>query len=618
MAAVEQLTMNLNSLGLQDHTLREEADVEHNPIDLYRSYISTELSKISGVDASLIYPALETSISKDSADLNLPVPRLRAKGGKPQELAAKWAEEFPKNLVEVAANGIFLRFNFIGSSLTKLVLPMIWNQRKEFGRNESAKGKVAVIEFSSPNIAKPFHAGHLRSTIIGSFLSNLHESQGWKVHRVNYLGDWGKQFGLLAIGFKRYGNDKELEENPMRHLYDVYVKINADATAEEEKIQQESAEAESKGVPYTPFATLHDKAREFFRHMEAGDEQSLKIWSRFRELSILKLKETYERLNIEYDEYDGESQVSLPFMDEMTDLLKQKNLVEQDNGALLIDLAKFDKKLGKAVVRKSDGATLYLTRDIGTAVKRYEKYHFDKSIYVVASQQDMYFAQLFKIFELMGFEWAKKCVHINYGLVQGMSTRKGKAIFLDDIMEVAKEEMHKVMQNNEEKYSQIENPEEVADIVGKTAIRIQDSTGKRINNYAFDWSRMTSFEGDTGPYLQYAHSRLSSVQRNVDFTDEQMKNADLSLITEPDAYELVRLLGQYPDVLKSAFRFQETSTVVTYLFKLTHAVSKLYDILWVKGREENLQLARLALFGAAKQVLNNGMRLLGLTPLERM
>ncbi|CAA21267.1 mitochondrial and cytoplasmic arginine-tRNA ligase Rrs1/Mrs1 [Schizosaccharomyces pombe] len=615
--SVDQISKSLSTLGLQDLPVFREADIHHNPVDVYRSYISSELSKINGVDVSLIYPALETSISKDSADLNLPVPRLRVKG-KPQELAQKWAEAFPKDLVEVTANGIFLRFNFNGPSLTKLILPIIWEQRENYGRNESGSGKVAVIEFSSPNIAKPFHAGHLRSTIIGSFLANLHESQGWKVHRVNYLGDWGKQFGLLAIGYKKYGDEDQLKSNPIRHLYDVYVKVNADATEEDEKIQKDKAEAESKGLPYTPPLSLHDKAREFFKRMEDGDEESLKVWARFRDLSITKLKDTYDRLNIHYDEYDGESQVSLELMNKMVDELRSLNLIEEDGGALLIDLSKHDKKLGKAIVQKRDGTTLYLTRDIGTAYKRYEKYKFDKSIYVVSSQQDMYFSQLFKIFELMGFDWAKKCVHINYGLVQGMSTRKGKAVFLDDIMEVAKEEMHKVMQKNEEKYAQVENPEEVADIVGKTAIRIQDSTGKRINNYAFDWSRMTSFEGDTGPYLQYAHSRLSSVRRNVNYTDEEIMGANLELLTEPDAYDLVRLLGQYPDVLKNAFRFQETSTVVTYLFKLTHAVSKLYDILWVRGRERDIQLARLALFGAAKQVLNNGMTLLGLTPLERM
>ncbi|EEB05633.2 cytoplasmic arginine-tRNA ligase Rrs1/Mrs1 [Schizosaccharomyces japonicus yFS275] len=611
MASVADITKTLQTLGLDETSdLSAQADVFKNPVDIYRSYIANELHKISGVDRELIYPALETNISKDAADLNLPVPRLRAKG-KPAELASKWAEAFPKGYVNCEANGIFLRFNFDGSKLTELVLPMIWSKQSEYGRNNSGNGKVAVIEFSSPNIAKPFHAGHLRSTIIGSFLANLHESQGWKVYRINYLGDWGKQFGLLAVGFELHGDEEQLSKDPIRHLYQVYVKINADATAEQEKIDAEKAEAEAAGKPYETPVTLHDKARQFFKRMEEGDEEALKVWGRFRELSITKLQETYERLNIKYDQYDGESQVPLDLMNEALEKLKTLGLIEEDKGALLVDLSKHDKKLGKAIVQKSDGATLYLTRDIGTAIRRYNKYHFDKSIYVVASQQDLYFAQLFKIFELMGFEWAKKCVHINYGLVQGMSTRKGKAVFLDDIMEVAKEEMHKVMKKNEEKYAQIKNPEEVADIVGKTAVRIQDSTGKRVNNYVFDWSRMLSFEGDTGPYLQYAHSRLCSVRRKVNFTDEQIANADLSLLKEQDAFDLVRLLSQYPDVLKSSFRFQETSTVVTYLFKLTHMVSKLYDILWVQGREEPLQLARLNLFGAARLVLYNGMTLLG-------
>lgn len=607
MSAVD-IQSTLSKLSIKEPKTYEGSFPNVNVVDLIRNYITEELSKISGVEEKLIFPALEWTNTQDRGDLLIPVPRLvRKKGANPKEIAAEWAEKFPcgEYLDKVEANGPFVQFFFKPNFLFNIVVPDILSRKEEYGSCKLVDDKKIIIEFSSPNIAKPFHAGHLRSTIIGGFLANLYEKLGWNVTRMNYLGDWGKQFGVLAVGFEKYGSEEALAKDPINHLFEVYVKINKDIEAEGDSLPLEES--------------TNGKARSYFKKMEDGDPEALKIWKKFRELSIEKYIDTYARLNIKYDVYSGESQVTKAAMDRAVELFEEKNLTHVDKGATLIDLTRFSKKLGKVIVKKSDGTTLYLTRDVGAAMERYEKYHFDKMIYVVATQQDLHVAQLFEILKQMGFEWAKNLQHVNFGMVQGMSTRKGTVVFLDNILEETKEKMHDVMKKNEAKYAQIENPEEVADYVGISAVMIQDMQSKRINNYEFKWERMLSFEGDTGPYLQYAHSRLRSVERNATtIPASKWVSADFSLLKEPAAILLVRLLAQYPDVLRNAIKTHEPATVVTYLFKLTHQVSSCYDVLWVAGQTDELATARLALYGAARQVLHNGMCLLGLTPVERM
>ncbi|ANZ73187.1 BA75_00162T0 [Komagataella pastoris] len=610
LGSVESLTENLNTLSLKLPEVSIQGSFpESNPVDLLRNYITQELSKISGVDKDLIFPALEWGTTLEKGDLLIPVPRLRIKGANPKDLAEKWAAAFPKGgyLKDVIAQGPFLQFFFNTSVLYKLVISDALERGDDFGALPLGKGQKVIVEFSSPNIAKPFHAGHLRSTIIGGFISNLYEKLGHEVIRMNYLGDWGKQFGVLAVGFERYGDEAKLKTDPINHLFEVYVKINQDI-----KAQSESTEEIAEGQ------SLDDQARAFFKKMENGDESALSLWKRFRELSIEKYIDTYARLNIKYDLYSGESQVPQEIMDEATKIFEEKGLVTEDQGAKLIDLTKFNKKLGKAIVQKKDGTSLYLTRDVGAAIDRYRKYKFDKMIYVIASQQDLHTAQFFEILKRMDFEWAKNLTHINFGMVLGMSSRRGTVVFLDNILEETKEKMHDVMRKNDSKYQQIANPEEVADLVGISAVMIQDMQSKRINNYEFKWERMTSFEGDTGPYLQYAHSRLASITRNADIDLAELPGADFGLLVEPQAEYLIRLLAQYPDVLRTSLKNHEPSTLVTYLFKLTHQVSSCYDVLWVAGQEKPLATARLALYASARQILYNGMLLLGLTPVERM
>lgn len=384
--------------------------------------------------------------------------------------------------------GTFLQFFFKPDALSKLVIPSILKGRTAYGQNpkhglkdpsDPEKGKkVVVFDFSSPNIAKPFHAGHLRSTIIGGFLANLYEAAGWDVIRLNYLGDWGTQFGLLALAWSMFGSEEKLLENPIGHLYDIYVEVNKLHGPEHDMIKKMKEDGKDTSEVFEK--SWGKKAQDYFRRMEEGDEEVLALWRRFRDLSIERYKQTYARLNIHYDYYSGESQVSPESVEAALKSLEEKGLLEESNGALIIDLEKYNKKLGKCRVKKADGTTLYLTRDIGAAIERYEKFHFDKMIYVVAMQQDLHLAQLFKILELMGRkEIADRCQHVNFGMVLGMSTRKGTVKFLDDILRDVGDKMHEVMRTNADKYAQVENPDQVADTLGITSVMVQDMTGKR-------------------------------------------------------------------------------------------------------------------------------------------
>jgi len=478
-----------------------------NPVDVYRHVISESLAPITGKPSSEIFERLAWTQTFEKGDLVLAVPALRIQGKKPQEQAREFGEQCPDTELvgKPVINGTFLQFFFKPDPLTKLVIGSILKEKGKYGTNDElglripsdpSSRKTIIVEFSSPNIAKPFHAGHLRSTIIGGFLANLYEAAGWKVIRMNYLGDWGRQYGLLANAYEAYGNEEDLERDPIGHLYDIYVKINKVSAPEEaaikevqeqlkqaEEQKQSTVELEEK-LKHLTAASTNEKARQYFKRLEDGDKDALGLWTRFRNLSITRYERTYARLNIHYDKYSGESQVEKERMERAVEQLKTSGLSEDSKGAVIVDLTKSKdkniKKLGKALVRKTDGSSLYLTRDIGEAVKRYEIYHFDKMIYVVSSQQDMHLAQLFKILELMGNdEVSSRCQHVNFGMVLGMSTRRGTVKFLDDILRDVGEHMHDVMRRNEKKYGQVEDPEKVSDTLGISAVMVQDMKGKR-------------------------------------------------------------------------------------------------------------------------------------------
>ena len=400
-------------------------------------------------------------------------------------------------------------------------------------------------------------------------------------------------------------------------------------------------------------------AAAWFKRMEDGDEDALKNWRVWRELSVKKYAEEYDRLNVHFDVYTGESQVGKKWQDSALERLDEMGLISDAEGAKLVDLEKW--KLGKAVLRKkgtfvplvvssvshpclddADGTSIYLTRDIGGAIERYERHKFDKMLYVISSQQDLHTAQFIKMLHLMEFPWASTIEHVNYGLVLGMSTRKGTVVFLEQIIREAASVMHEQMKKNQEKYAAVEDPEQTSLEVGLAAIKIQDMAAKRcapsslslsfhtdrtlagfsINNYTFNWDRMTSFEGDTGPYLQYAHVRLTSLTRKnpelLPLPPPDQISAE-TLAEQPAAREIVFLLGTYPDVVRTALRTHEPSGVVTFAFRLAHAISSAWETVVVKGEADvERARARMWLYLCARDVLGAAMRLLTIRPLERM
>lgn len=437
---------------------------------------------------------------------------------------------------------------------------------------------------------------------IGHYIKTIHQALGYETVGINYLGDWGKQFGVLAVGFEKYGDRQELKDDAIGHLLDVYIKINDDAKKDE---------------------SIHEVAREMFSKMEKGDEKALGIWKEFRDYSVINLEKTYARMGIKFDVYSGES-LQTEEMIKQEKALEEKKLVFEDRGAVLVDLTK--QKMGKVLIKKANGSSLYITRDIAAAFTRYHEYKFHKMYYVVAHQQELHFKQLFKILELMGYEWVKDCVHIAYGMVQTkdeetgkvetMSTRRGKSAFLTGILDESKEHMFKQMKENEKKFNEVHDPERVSDILGQSAVYVQDFSAQRLKNYLYTPQRMTSFEGHTGPYLQFAHARLSGILEKGD-ASLNMK-ANLDLVKETEGQDLILCLGKFPGILQHSFKQLEPSLLLAYLFELSHFVSVCHQSMWVKNQEKDLAEARLLMYWSAKQVLANGMRILGLEPLDRM
>lgn len=620
---------------------------EESAISFFRGEVVQLLTSVTKLTSEQVDSLIEERFD-ENYEFSLTMPKIRKFKiqGDPAEVAEEWKSKIETNEyitnVDVVTFGegkkavIYLVFQCDRQKFFSKVLSEVFEKKEKYGSSQQYSGQTYLFEFSSPNIAKPFHAGHLRSTVIGNCLKNMFAFLGANAVSINYLGDWGTQYGILAVGFKKYGDEKKLEEDPIRHLFDVYVKTN-EAMKEDLQVREE--------------------AKSLFSRMEQGDEEVLALWRRFRELSIVEYKKTYKRLNIEFDVYSGESFQS-EGMEEAFKILVEKNIgslvfkqkgtgnkrdkkgskeapkeveapkeeknIEEVNDAegkegekvYLVDLTKY--KLDHCVVKKGDGSSLYITRDISAAVARYREYSFAKSIYVVGSAQDLHFKQLFKILELMGYDWAKNCEHVNFGMVLGMSTRSGNVVFLENILDGAKQIMlDRIKENKMGKLSEIENPEEVADIIGISAIVVQDCNAKRIKDYAYQEERMSSIEGHTGPYLQYAHARLCSMEdktKDVPITDD----VDYSLLKEPQAIQLAQQISRFQLVLQSAALTREPSVLVAYLFDLAHAISAAHTTLRVKGEEINLSKARKLLFWSSKIVLRNALQILGLTPLTRM
>ncbi|QEK12478.1 arginine--tRNA ligase [Crassaminicella thermophila] len=513
----------------------------------------------------------------------------------PNMIAQEIAEDIKENDLFEKVENVAAYVNFFIDKVTfaKSVIGEVLTKKDTFGSSNIGEGKKVIVEFSSPNIAKPFHIGHIRSTVIGNSIYKLYDFLGYDTITINHLGDYGTQFGKLIVAYKNWGDEKEVEENPIPTLLKLYIRFHEEAEKNPE---------------------LEDEGRMWFKKLEDGDEEAKRLWQWFREVSLKEFNRVYNMLNISFDSYAGESFYS-DKMPRVLKMMEEKNMLKKSKGADIVDLEEYG--MPPALIRKSDGSTLYITRDITAAIYRKEHYDFYKNIYVVASQQNLHFQQWFKVVELMGYEWAKDCIHVPFGLVSleegTMSTRKGRVVFLEDVLKKAVEKTKEIIG---EKNANLENIDETAKQVGIGAVVFQELSNNRIKDYTFSWDRTLNFDGETGPYVQYTHARACSVLRKAQVTIDE--NVDYGLLSNEDAMDLVRLIQMFPATVEEAARKYEPSIVTRYIVDVAQAFNRFYHNSPIIVEDKELQKARLALVYAAKQTIKNGLGLLGIAAPERM
>ena len=503
-----------------------------------------------------------------------------------QELAQ--TKKLPPGILKLHAVGPYLNIFIDSLATAHETLATILKQKETYGQGKAAQKETILIECSSPNIAKPFGIGHLRSTIIGSSLARIAAGQGAKVKTLNYLGDWGTQFGKLIIGYERWGDTKKLKADPITHLLDLYVKVSADPT-------------------------LEDAARAAFAKLEQGDKKYLILWKQFKELSLVEFTEIYAQLGVTFDVYSGESLYNTQ-KDAVLTELKTKKLLKKDQGAEIVDLEPYG--LGVALIQKSDGTTLYATRDIAAAQDRQKKYKFTQMWYEVGAEQKLHFRQLFKLLELLGNKWATGLTHIDHGLYLGedgkkFATRKGKTVFMKDILKEAQDlATHEVMKR--EKLSKKEVATR-AQAIARAAIIYGDLKNNRTHDMVFDLDRFLAFEGDTGPYLLYAYARARSVLAKAKY--KPGKALKLTALTSSEK-ALITKLAQFPEACQQAYEQRTPHVIAGYAFQLAQAFNEFYHAEQIIGSTEQAQ--RCTLTQAYTQTLKNALLLLGIEPLEAM
>lgn len=487
---------------------------------------------------------------------------------------------------QINSSGPYINFFVNRNLVAQTTLNEILKKKDKYGSSIEGKGKRIVIDLSAPNIAKPFGIGHLRSTIIGSSISNIASFLGYKTTKINYLGDWGTQFGKLIVGYRKFGNASKLKKDPINHLLEIYVKASADEN-------------------------LEDAAREEFRKLEQGDKNNLILWKQFRELSLKEFDTIYKTLGIKFDVISGESLYNKK-LSSVVKMLEHKGLLKESDGAKVVDLSQYN--LGVCLIQKSDGATLYATRDIAAALDRKEKYKFDSAIYEVGLEQTLHFKQVFKVLELLGHDWAKNCTHVGHGLYLGedgkrFATRKGKTVFMADILKETISLAKKEIQSREKLSSK--ELERRATIIALSAILYGDLRNYREHNIIFDIDRFLQFEGNTGPYLLYTYARCQSILRKSNFT----KLKTTKVISEKEK-GLVNHLSQFSETVKQAHLSSSPNIIANYAYELSQKFNEFYhDHPVIGSDEENF---RLALVGACAQVLKNSLALLGIPVLEKM
>ena len=516
-----------------------------------------------------------------------------------------------KNIAEkIADNAMFERVEQINAyvnmfiskeEFVKDVVEDVLERGEDFGKSNVGEARTVIVEFSSPNIAKPFHIGHIRSTVIGNSIYKIYDALGYNVIRINHLGDYGTQFGKMICAYRHWGRKEDVINEPIKTLLGYYTKFHEEVETHPE---------------------LDDEAREIFTKLEHGEPEEVELWQWFRDESLKEFNRVYKMLGIEFDSYNGESFYS-DKMPRFVKELEEKGLLQESRGAHIVDLEKYG--LGVALITKSDGSTLYITRDIAAAVYRKETYDFYKNIYVVASQQNLHFQQWIQILELMGYEWARDCVHVPFGLVSleegTMSTRHGRVVFLEDVLNRAVEQTKEIIRD---KGVNTDNIDETARQVGIGAVIFNELSNNRIKDYVFSWGKVLDFNGETGPYVQYTYARCASVLRNAGeevvsrAMEKGLAGVNAGYLTGESSFELAKLIYRLPQVVAEAGEKYEPSIVTRHIVDIAQSFNRFYHDEHILTDNQEERVAKLALVMAAKTAIKNGLALLGMEAPERM
>lgn len=560
----------------------------------YKKSIAEKIKEVVELDIETIEKLIEIPPKSEMGDFAFPCFQLAKTFRKaPNMIAEDLKGKINKDGLEKVENlGPYLNFFLEKSAFAKDTIEKVLKEGDNYGSSEIGKGKNITIDYSSPNIAKPFHVGHLFSTAIGNALYRIFNFEGYKSIGINHLGDWGTQFGKLISAYKRWSDEEALKKDPIKELLRIYVKFHEEAEKD---------------------PSLEDEGRMYFKKLEDGEKEEIALWTKFRELSLKEFQKVYDILGVKFDSYAGESFYN-DKMERMVGEVKSKGILTESNGAKVVMLD--DYNMPPCIILKSDGATIYATRDLTAAEYRKKNYDFYKSIYVVGKDQTLHFKQVFKTLELMGYDWAHDCKHVSFGLVKfadrKLSTRKGEVIFLDDLL---KESVAKTLEIINEKNPELENKEEVAKKIGVGAMVFTYLKNSRERDIVFDWKEMLSFDGETGPYVQYTYARAKSILRKA---GEVSTDVDYSKLNSKEEFELIKTLEGFNDAILYAIEKLEPSVVTRYTIDVAKAFNKFYNAHGILKAEDDVKNARLKLVEATSQVIKNGLNLIGLEVVEKM
>lgn len=567
----------------------------------FQDEIINLISKAANVDLEQLQGFIEIPANKEMGDYAFPCFRLAKTLKKsPIQIANDIVLKIEKKdfIDKIEVVNAYINFYINKEFYIQNVLKNVFEQGDNYGKSNIGNNRNIVIDYSSPNIAKPFHIGHLRSTVIGNALYNIFNTLGYKSIGINHLGDWGTQFGKLIVAYKNWGDKEIIEKEGIKELSRIYVKFHDEAEKND---------------------SLNDEARSWLVKMQNGDKEALELWKWFCDISLNEFKKVYDRINIKFDYYTGESFYN-DKMDAVVKQIKEKNLLTESQGAMIVDLEKYN--MPPCLILRSDGGTLYPTRDISAAIYRKEKFDFEKCIYVTAMDQNLHFAQWFKVIDLLGYNWADELIHVPFGLVSlddgKLSTRKGHVVLMEDILNSAVEKTKKIIMENESKNVDIQNIDEVAEQVGIGAIIFNDLFNSRIKNVVFDWDRMLNFKGETGPYVQYTYVRTCGILNKAEIKNLDIEKINYSMITDEFSIDVFKTIDEFPQKIIDAANKYEPYIITRYLVDICQKFNKFYNENYILNCEDDLKNARLALVIAVKNVIKNGLSILGISTSEKM